>query len=41
MISAIHLLRSFMRDDTTEHLLALAAVHLVFVASALLLALID
>src|SRR5215470_14843634 len=41
MISAIHLLRAFMNDQNTERLLVLAAVHLVFVGSALLLAFID
>lgn len=41
MISAIHLLRAYMRDSAGEQLFALAGVHLVFVASALLLALTD
>jgi len=41
MISAIHLLRAFMYETGTERLLVLAGVHLVFVASALLIALID
>lgn len=33
MISAIHLLRAFMMDATTQQLLGLGAVHLVFVVS--------
>ena len=41
MISAIHLLRAFMNETTTDRLLVLAGVHLVFVASALLLAFVD
>ena len=41
MISAIHLLRAFMNDATTERLLVLAAVHAVFVGSALVLAFVD
>jgi len=41
MISAIHLLRAFMNDSATERLLVLAAIHGVFVVSALLLALVD
>jgi uncharacterized protein (TIGR00645 family) len=41
MISMIHLLRAFMQDETTEHLLILAAVHAVFVASAVGVALVD
>ena len=41
MISAIHLLRAFMKDTDTERLIMLAGVHLVFVGSAVLIALID
>jgi uncharacterized protein (TIGR00645 family) len=41
MISAIHLLRAFMNDGATDRLIVLAGVHLVFVASALLLAFVD
>lgn len=41
MISGIHLLRAFMQDETTERLLPLAAVHVVFVLSTLGLALVD
>ena len=41
MISAIHLLRAFMNKSTTDRLVVLAGVHLVFVASALLLAFVD
>jgi uncharacterized protein (TIGR00645 family) len=41
MISAIHLLRAFMNDGPTDRLIVLAGVHLVFVASALLLAFVD
>jgi uncharacterized protein (TIGR00645 family) len=41
MISAIHLLRAFMNDGPTERLLVLAAVHAVFVLSALALAFVD
>ena len=41
MISAIHLLRAFMNEQQTDRLVVLAGVHLVFVASALLLAYID
>lgn len=41
MISAIHLLRAFMKDSTTERLMLLAGVHLVFVVSAVLIAMID
>lgn len=37
MISAIHLLRAYMNDSDTQELLGLAAVHLVFVGSALAL----
>lgn len=41
MISAIHLLRAFLRDTDSQRLLVLAAVHLVFVVSTLLIALVD
>ncbi|MBU6498929.1 MAG: YqhA family protein [Rhodospirillales bacterium] len=41
LISAIHLLRAFMRDGAGERLLVLAAVHLVFIASMLAIALVD
>jgi uncharacterized protein (TIGR00645 family) len=41
MISAIHLLRAFMNEQATDRLMVLAGVHLVFVASALLLAFVD
>lgn len=41
MISAIHLLRAFLRDTDTTRLLVLAGVHLVFVVSTLLIALVD
>ena len=41
MISAIHLLRAFMQDEDTQHLITLAGVHVVFVLSTLGLALVD
>jgi len=41
MISAIHLLRAFMMDSSTERLVTLAGVHLVFVVSAVAIALVD
>jgi uncharacterized protein (TIGR00645 family) len=41
MISAIHLRRAFMNEQATDRLMVLAGVHLVFVASALLLAYVD
>ena len=41
MISAIHLLRAFMMETTTERMVVLAGVHMVFVASAVLLAYVD
>lgn len=41
MISAIHLLRSFMQDSSTERMLVLSAVHMVFVLSAVLIAVVD
>jgi uncharacterized protein (TIGR00645 family) len=41
MISAIHLLRGFMKDGNSERLLVLATVHMVFIGSAVLIALID
>jgi uncharacterized protein (TIGR00645 family) len=41
MISAIHLLRAFLRDDADDRLLVLAGVHVVFVLSTLAIALVD
>ncbi len=41
MISAIHLLRAFMMETTTERMVVMGGVHMVFVASAVLLALVD
>ncbi len=41
MISAIHLLRAFLRDDTGDRLMVLAGVHVVFVLSTLAVALVD
>jgi uncharacterized protein (TIGR00645 family) len=41
MISMIHLLRAFMAGEPGQRLMVLAAVHLVFVASALGVALVD
>ena len=41
MISAIHLLRAFLRDDSGDHLIVLAGVHVVFVLSTLAVALVD
>lgn len=41
MISMIHLLRAFIEDEPGQKLLMLAAVHVVFVLSALGIALID
>jgi uncharacterized protein (TIGR00645 family) len=41
MISAIHLLRAFLRDDPDDRLIVLAGVHLVFVLSTLGVALVD
>ena len=41
MISAIHLLRGFMMDNSSERLVTLAGVHLVFVISAVAIALVD
>ena len=41
MISAIHLLRAFMNEQQTDRLIVLGGIHLVFVASALMLAYID
>ena len=41
MISAIHLLRAFLRDDTGDRLIVLAGVHVVFVLSTLAVALVD
>jgi uncharacterized protein (TIGR00645 family) len=41
MISMIHLLRAFMEDEPGQKLLMLALVHVVFVLSALGIALVD
>ena len=41
MISAIHLLRAFMMETTPERMVILAGVHMVFVASAVLLGYVD
>jgi len=41
MISAIHLLRAFMMDSDAQKLITLGGIHLVFVGSAVLLAVID
>lgn len=41
MISAIHLLRAFLRDDSGDRLIVLAGVHVVFVLSTLGVALVD
>jgi uncharacterized protein (TIGR00645 family) len=41
MISAIHLLRAFLQDESAEHLTVLAGVHVVFVLSTLAVALVD
>ena len=41
MISAIHLLRAFMMQTTTERLVVMGGVHMVFVVSAVLLAVVD
>ncbi len=41
MISMIHLLRAFMEDEPGQKLLMLALVHVVFVVSALGIALVD
>jgi uncharacterized protein (TIGR00645 family) len=41
MISAIHLLRAFMTETEPQRLMILAGVHMVFVVSTLLLALVD
>jgi len=41
MISAIHLLRSFITDTPLDRRMVLAGVHLVFVVSALLLGLVG
>jgi uncharacterized protein (TIGR00645 family) len=38
MISMIHLLRAFMKEDNTQYMMALAGVHLVFVGSAIAMA---
>ena len=41
MISAIHLLRAFMMETTTERLVVMGGVHMVFVVSAVLLGVVD
>lgn len=41
MISAIHLLRAFMRDTASDRLVVMGGVHLVFVISAVLIAWVD
>jgi uncharacterized membrane protein YqhA len=41
MISAIHLLRAFMMDSSSEKLLVLGGTHLVFVLSTVGIALVD
>lgn len=41
MISAIHLLRAFMMDTDTQRLITLGGIHMVFVVSAVLLAVVD
>ncbi|MBN8891583.1 MAG: TIGR00645 family protein [Rhodospirillales bacterium 70-18] len=41
MISAIHLLRAFMRDTPSDRLMVMGGIHLVFVVSTLLIALVD
>lgn len=41
MISAIHLLQLYLRNGATTHLLIFAAVHLVFVVSAVMMAWAD
>ena len=41
MISAIHLLRAFMMDTSSERMMVMAGVHMVFVISAVLLAVVD
>jgi uncharacterized protein (TIGR00645 family) len=41
MISAIHLLRAFLRDDPDDRLIVLAGVQMVFVLSTLGVALVD
>lgn len=41
MISAIHLLRGFMMNTETEKLVVMSGVHMVFVLSAVLLAVVD
>jgi uncharacterized protein (TIGR00645 family) len=41
MISAIHLLRAFLRDDADDRLIVLAGVQIVFVLSTLGIALVD
>ena len=41
MISAIHLLRAFMMDSSSERMMVMGGVHMVFVISAVLLAVVD
>ena len=41
MISAIHLLRAFMMDTDTQKLVVMGGIHMVFVGSAVLLAVVD
>jgi uncharacterized protein (TIGR00645 family) len=41
MISAIHLLRAFLRDDADDRLIVLAGVQIVFILSTLGVALVD
>ena len=41
MISAIHLLRAFMMDSDAQKLIVMGGIHMVFVGSAVLLAVID
>ena len=41
MISAIHLLRAFLHDESGDRLVVLAGVHIVFVLSTLAIALVD
>ena len=41
MISAIHLLRAYMMDTETPRLIVLAGVHLVFVASGVMMTVMD
>jgi uncharacterized protein (TIGR00645 family) len=41
MISAIHLLRAFMRDTESDRLIVMGGIHLVFVVSAVLIGWLD